>query len=70
MTDEEFNRPRTDVRSIRPNYFRTMGIPLLRGRDFTDHDAGPDRPVFIINQSPAAKYWANVEPIGSQIMRC
>ena len=57
--------PQTEVRSIRPNYFRTLGIPLLHGRDVTDHDGDPDRPVFIINQSLAAKYWPNDEPRAS-----
>jgi len=59
--------PTTEVRAIRPNYFRTMGIPLLRGRDFTDRDADPDRPVFVINESLAVKYWPGEDPIGQRI---
>ncbi|SPF55929.1 conserved membrane hypothetical protein [Candidatus Sulfopaludibacter sp. SbA4] len=44
-----------------------MGIPLLRGRDFTDRDADPDRPVFVINESLAVKYWPGEDPIGQRI---
>jgi MacB-like protein len=44
-----------------------MGIPLLRGRDFTAQDNSPNRPVFIINQSLASKYWPNEDPIGQRI---
>ena len=61
------DEPVTEVRAIQPAYFRTMGIPLLRGRDFTDHDNDPDHPVFIINQSLAAKYWPDENPIGQRI---
>jgi predicted permease len=59
--------PLTEVRSIRPNYFRTMGIPILRGRDVSDRDADPNHPVFVINESLAKKYWPNQDPIGQHI---
>src|SRR5438552_593625 len=60
-------RPVTDVRVVHPNYFRTMGIPLLRGRDFDRRDT-PDSPrVFVINQALARKYWPDEDPIGKKI---
>jgi putative ABC transport system permease protein len=59
--------PSTEVRAIQPRYFATMGIPLLRGRDFSWQDNNPDRPVFIINQSLASRYWSNEDPIGQRI---
>jgi putative ABC transport system permease protein len=59
--------PVTDVRAVRPKYFQTMGIPLLRGRDFTDADGSTDHPLFIINQSMAARYWPDEDPIGRRI---
>src|SRR5262249_54922718 len=55
--------PVVEVRAIQPAYFVTMGIPLLRGRDFNDHDNSPDRPVFIVNQSFITKFWTNGDPI-------
>ncbi len=59
--------PLTQVRVIRPNYFRTMGIPLIRGRDLTENDGDPSHPIFIINESLARKYWHNEDPIGQRI---
>ena len=44
-----------------------MGIPLLRGRDFTAQEGTDNRPVFILNQFLAAKYWPNEDPIGHRI---
>ncbi|HEY1337540.1 MAG TPA: ABC transporter permease, partial [Bryobacteraceae bacterium] len=59
--------PFTEVRSVLPGYFRTMGIPLLRGRDFTERDGSPEHPVLIVNQTLAKKHWPNDDPIGKRI---
>jgi putative ABC transport system permease protein len=45
------------VRSITPDYFRVMGIPLLRGREFNAHDNMDGQLVVIVSQSMARKYW-------------
>lgn len=51
-----------------PGYFSTMGIPLVRGRDFTDADLF-DRPfVAIISESLAREYFRGEDPIGHRIM--
>jgi putative ABC transport system permease protein len=50
-----------------PDYFRTVGIPLLRGRFFTDADTGENAPpVAIINETMAQRYWPKTDPIGKQ----
>jgi putative ABC transport system permease protein len=54
-------------RSVSAHYFSTFKIPLLRGRAFTDHDAGQSAQVVIINQTMAKKYWPKQDPIGSRI---
>src|SRR5947209_14704451 len=59
--------PVTEVRAIRQSYFATMGIPLLRGRDFTAQDGASGQSVFIVNQSLAAKYFAGEDPVGRRI---
>jgi predicted permease len=47
-----------------PQYFRTLGIPILRGRDIDDGDTG-DRPyVAVVSESFARKHWPNEDPIG------
>lgn len=52
--------------SVTPDYFRAMGIPLLRGRDFDERDTVTAMPVTIINDTLAALYFPNDDPIGQR----
>ncbi|MGE0128685.1 MAG: ADOP family duplicated permease [Blastocatellales bacterium] len=56
--------PNADWRIIAPNYFRTLGIALLRGREFTKHD-GND--VAIVNETLARTYWPNTDALGKRL---
>jgi predicted permease len=49
------------------DYFRTMGIPLARGRDFTEQDREGGGGVVIINETAARQYWPDQDPIGKRI---
>ena len=49
------------------DYFKTMGIPLIRGRYFEERDVAEALPVAIIDQSLAQKYWPNEDPVGKRI---
>ena len=49
------------------NYFRTLGIPLLRGRDFNAQDGEGAPGVAIVNESFARRYFPNQEPIGRRV---
>ena len=46
---------------VTPKYFETLGMPLVRGRDFTDHDAADAPNVVIVNQSFARKFYGDEE---------
>lgn len=62
------DKPRADVLMLNSNYFRTMGIPLLMGRDFTERDiteAGAR--VIIINETMARRFWPNESPLGRRV---
>ena len=50
-----------------PNYFRVMGIPLIRGREFDQRDDGKREHVIIISESFARRFWPNENPIGHRI---
>ncbi|HEX6815037.1 MAG TPA: ABC transporter permease [Gemmatimonadaceae bacterium] len=65
----EDQRPQTDVYPVSPDFFRTMGIRLIRGRTFTaseDRAEGP--PVVVVNQALARHYFSNEDPIGKYIV--
>jgi predicted permease len=51
-------------RSITPQYFSAMGIPLVRGRFFTDNDASGHPAVTMVNQAFATKYFGTRDPVG------
>ena len=50
-----------------PNYFETMGIPLLRGRTFGTQDQLNTPMALVINQMMANRFWPNQDPLGKQI---
>jgi putative ABC transport system permease protein len=56
-----------DYAAVTPEYFRTLGIPLLRGRTFTEHDNEKAAPLVIVNQTFARRYFPNENPIGKRI---
>jgi putative ABC transport system permease protein len=60
-------RPRTHVRVSDANYFKTMGIPLLRGRNFTDVENTEARHVVLISESMARQHFPGEDPIGKRI---
>lgn len=52
---------------VTSDYFRTLGIPVLRGRAFTRQDTAESRPVIIINQTMAARVFGSQDPLGRKI---
>lgn len=60
-------RPLAQWNSISPRYFETLGIPLLKGRIFTDADRETSQEVVIVSQNLAAHYWPHEDPIGKHI---
>jgi putative ABC transport system permease protein len=50
-----------------PNYFETIGIPLIKGRVFDERDQLNTSRVFLINQTMARRFWPDQDPVGKQI---
>jgi putative ABC transport system permease protein len=65
-------RPIAIVQNITPGFFRTMGIPLKRGRDFTTHDIQSAPLVVVINESLARRFWPSYpngpDPVGQHLV--
>ena len=59
--------PAWQVQFISPDYFRSVGIPLIRGRTFTKQDGADKVKVVIISQSVAQAFFPGQDPIGKQI---
>src|SRR5262245_53169265 len=60
-------QPDVIYRAIGPGYFATMGIPMVRGRDFTDQDNGDSKDVVIISEKTAQQFWPGQDPIGKRL---
>ncbi len=59
--------PEVMFNTVMPNYFETIGIPLLKGRSFDNQDRADSQGVLIVSQMMADKFWPNQDPIGKQI---
>ncbi|HKP03417.1 MAG TPA: ABC transporter permease [Chthoniobacterales bacterium] len=59
--------PDVIFRTVGPNYFSTMGIPLVRGRDFTDQDTLDTTLGVVISEKTAKRYWPDEDPIGKRL---
>ena len=55
-------------RYVTPQLFRTMGIPLVSGRDFEDTDIAGARQVAVVSESFVERYWPNEDPLGRSFL--
>jgi macrolide transport system ATP-binding/permease protein len=60
-------RPTVDYNQVSPDYFATLGIRLLSGREFTRADDENAQLVAIVNQTMAARYWRDQDPIDRRL---
>jgi putative ABC transport system permease protein len=59
--------PVADIAVVDTQYFRTMEVPLISGRNFTASDTAKTQTVGVIDQALARRYWPNENPIGQQV---
>ncbi len=59
----------TGINRVGPDYFRTMGIPLQRGREFSFADRAGVPDVAVVNQTLASQLWGEGDPVGQMIRR-
>lgn len=65
--DEQKTNPTSNHERVSPGYFRTLGIPLVAGRDFTWSDGAETPKVAIVNQSMARRFWPGQDPLGKRL---
>jgi predicted permease len=56
-----------DYNQVGEEYFATIGIPIVAGREFTRNDDESAPPVVIVNETMAAKYWPGKDPVGQRL---
>lgn len=56
-----------DQTTVGPGYFAALGIPLVRGRDFSDADSATAPPVVIVSEAMAERFWPNADPLGRRV---
>jgi putative ABC transport system permease protein len=61
------DQPEVDVRNISPGYFRTMHIPVLRGRDLNASDVAGRAPTVVVSQGFAERFWPGQNPLGKHV---
>jgi putative ABC transport system permease protein len=61
--------PHAELRTVTPDYFRALGIPLVAGRPLDEHDRSNSAPVVLINQALAKRYLPTKDPIGKRLAR-
>ncbi len=67
LTDDEQDGLTLQVRLVTPDYFQTMGIPVLKGRGFSAGDRMGSQLVVLLNQTGAARVWPNQDSMGHQL---
>jgi putative ABC transport system permease protein len=64
--DLSAERPSVLLDAVSADYFRLMGIPILRGRGVTEQDTETSSSVVVINEAMARQFWPNEDPIGRE----
>jgi putative ABC transport system permease protein len=59
--------PEAGYRVCTPDYFKTMGVPVVRGREFSESDTADSHRVIIVNETLAKRFWPNGDAIGKHI---
>jgi putative ABC transport system permease protein len=67
VVDPNSPKPELDLTAVSPNAFKTLGIPLLRGRDFQKSDTEKSEQVATISVATAKRYWGGEDPLGKRV---
>lgn len=67
LTDDEQDALTLQIRLVTPDYFKTMGIAISRGRAFVSADRFGTEPVVVLSEAAAKRVWKDVDPLGHEL---
>jgi putative ABC transport system permease protein len=67
VVNGEVQTQSVDTRTVSPDYFATMQIPLVGGQMFSPEEGAQTPPVVVVNQAMVNRYWPNQDPLGKRI---
>jgi predicted permease len=67
VTPPNTESPKALYTRVSPDYFRTVGVSLIKGRLFSERDSRPDSGVMLINETMARKFWSGSDPLGAVV---
>jgi putative ABC transport system permease protein len=59
--------PRAETRGVSEDYFKAIGVPVVRGRSFDGHDQNDDAPVVIVSEALARRHWPTEDAVGRRL---
>jgi putative ABC transport system permease protein len=65
--DEQKSNPQVDIQTVAGDYFKTMGLNVLKGREFTGQDINTAPLVVVVNESVARRFWPEQDAVGKRV---
>jgi putative ABC transport system permease protein len=66
--EEAARNPMIDIEVVGPGFFEALGLPVTRGRGFTDADRPGAPPAVVLSESAARHYWPGADPVGKRVL--
>jgi len=67
VSEDGASSSKASLASVSPRYFETLGLPVVRGREFSSADIAANAPVAIVNETLARSLWPGVDPLGKRM---
>ena len=67
VSEESASSSRARLASVSPRYFETLGLSIVRGREFSPAEIAADAPVAIVNETLARRLWPGMDPLGKRV---
>ena len=68
LDPNKYRGPGATFSAVSGGYFASMGIPMVKGRSFSDHDSSDNPPVIVVDEAAARTFWPGQDPIGHRVV--